>query len=66
VNIFEGMINNKVFLGGEIDYVITIGNKELQVKTHPDIDIRINHAAKIAVSPQKCFAILEREDEEMI
>ncbi len=62
-NVFEGTVSNKVFLGDEIDYVVTVGNTALQVKTHPDVDIKTDAATKIAVSPQKCFVILDRESE---
>ena len=56
-NAWEGTVYQKVFLGESVDFVVTIGDHQLQCKAHPSLRTRVEEAIYLRMDPEKCVAL---------
>jgi len=56
-NAWEGTVHQKVFLGESVDFVVTIGEHQLQCKAHPSLRTRVEEAIYLRMDPEKCVAL---------
>jgi iron(III) transport system ATP-binding protein len=56
-NAWEGTVYQKVFLGESVDFVVTVGEHQLQCKTHPSLRTRVEETIYLRADPKKCVAL---------
>jgi iron(III) transport system ATP-binding protein len=56
-NAWQGTVYQKVFLGESVDFVVTIGDYQLQCKAHPTLRTRVDEAIYLRMDPEKCVAL---------
>ena len=56
-NTWEGIVYQKVFLGESVDFVVTIGDYQLQSKAHPTLRTRVEESIYLRMDPEKCVAL---------
>src|SRR5580765_4685944 len=56
-NAWEGTVYQKVFLGESVDFVVTVGEHQLQCKTHPSLRTRVEETIYLRMDPEKCVAL---------
>jgi len=56
-NTWEGTVYQKVFLGESVDFVVTIGDYQLQSKAHPTLRTRVEESIYLRMDPEKCVAL---------
>jgi len=59
VNIFRGIVVQKVFLGDFIDFQIKVGGYLLLARGHPSLCADVGGAINIRMNPAKCVALPE-------
>ncbi|HET9822236.1 MAG TPA: ABC transporter ATP-binding protein [Burkholderiaceae bacterium] len=57
VNVIEGVIDQKVFLGESLDWQVRVGSRNVQSRTHPTIYTHIGEPIWGRIDPLKCVAI---------
>jgi iron(III) transport system ATP-binding protein len=56
-NVIEGVVDQKVFLGESLDWVVKVGPRTMLSRTHPTIYTRIGEKVWAHVDPAKCVAM---------
>ena len=56
-NVWEGTVYQKIFLGESVDFVVTVGEHQLQCKAHPSLRTRVDEAIYLRADPEKCVAL---------
>jgi iron(III) transport system ATP-binding protein len=56
-NLWEGTVYQKIFLGESVDFVVTIGEHQLQCKAHPSLRTRVDEPIYLRMDPEKCVAL---------
>ena len=56
-NVWEGKIDQKVFLGEAADWQVAIGERRLQSRVHPSLRIRTGEQVYVRIDPEKCVAL---------
>ena len=56
-NVIVGAVDQKVFLGESLDWVVKVGNRTLLSRTHPTIYTRIGEKVWAHIDPAKCVAM---------
>jgi iron(III) transport system ATP-binding protein len=56
-NVWEGTVYQKIFLGESVDFVVTVGEHQLQCKAHPSLRTRVEEAIYLRADPEKCVAL---------
>jgi iron(III) transport system ATP-binding protein len=56
-NVWEGTVYQKIFLGESVDFVVTVGERRLQCKTHPSLRTRVDETVFLKMDPEKCVAL---------
>ncbi len=56
-NVVEGVVDQKVFLGESLDWVIKSGNRTLLARTHPTIYTRVGEKVWAHIDAAKCVAM---------
>jgi len=56
-NVWEGTVYQKVFLGESVDFVVTVGEHQLQCKAHPSLRTRVEETIYLSADPEKCVAL---------
>jgi iron(III) transport system ATP-binding protein len=56
-NVWEGRIDQKVFLGESADWQVAIGERRLQSRVHPSLRIRTGEQVYVRIDPEKCIAL---------
>jgi iron(III) transport system ATP-binding protein len=57
VNVWEGTVATKIFLGEYLDFQIKIKDKFLQARVHPSVKIHVNARVFITAEAEKCIAL---------
>jgi len=59
VNVFEGTVAFKVFLGEYLDLQIKVGNREVLARAHPSIKAPVGEKVYLSLDPAKCICIVD-------
>jgi iron(III) transport system ATP-binding protein len=57
VNVIEGIIDFKVFLGEYMDYQIKVGERQVLARAHPSFNVPVGTRAYLRMNPEKCICI---------
>jgi iron(III) transport system ATP-binding protein len=53
-NVWQGIVEQKVFLGEAIDFRVTIGSRSLLSRQHPTLRTPVGGAIFVHINPEKC------------
>jgi iron(III) transport system ATP-binding protein len=53
-NVWQGTVEQKVFLGEAIDFRVTVGSRSLLSRQHPTLRTPVGGAIYVRVNPEKC------------
>ena len=56
-NVWEGRVEQKVFLGEAIDFRVTVGTRTLLSRRHPTLRTKVGEPIFVQLNPQKCVAL---------
>jgi iron(III) transport system ATP-binding protein len=56
-NVWEGLVDQKVFLGECVDFQVTLGERTLMSRRHPSLRTPIGHSIFVQLPPEKCVAL---------
>jgi len=56
-NVWEGRVDQKVFLGEVVDFQVKLGNRTLLSRQHPSLRTPIGNPIFIQLDPEKCVAL---------
>ncbi|HET6264800.1 MAG TPA: ABC transporter ATP-binding protein [Usitatibacter sp.] len=56
-NVWEGRVDQKVFLGEVLDYQVKLGDRTLLSRQHPSLRTPVGNAIFIQLDPEKCIAL---------
>ena len=56
-NGFAGKVENRIFLGEMIDYLIRAGSDEIRVRARPEWDFSIGQQVSVELPPEKCLGL---------
>ena len=56
-NVWEGVVDQKVFLGEVVDLQVKLGPRTLLSRQHPSLRSRVGDAIFIQLDPEKCVAL---------
>ena len=56
-NVWQGTIDQKVFLGESADWQIAIGERRLQSRVHPSLRTKAGERIYLRIDPEKCVAL---------
>jgi iron(III) transport system ATP-binding protein len=57
VNVWEALVDQKVFLGEVVDFQVKLGNRMLLSRQHPSLRTPIGHPIYVKLDPEKCVAL---------
>jgi len=53
-NVWQGTVEQKVFLGEAIDFRVTVGSRSLLSRQHPTLRTPVGGAIFVHINPEKC------------
>jgi len=56
-NVWEALVDQKVFLGECVDFQVKLGDRMLMSRRHPSLRTPIGHAIFVQLPPDKCVAL---------
>jgi iron(III) transport system ATP-binding protein len=56
-NVWEGTVDQKVFLGETVDFQVLIGGRRLQSRAHPSLRTRVGEPIYVRIDAEKCVAL---------
>jgi iron(III) transport system ATP-binding protein len=56
-NVWEGTVDQKVFLGESIDFQVAVGERRLQSRGHPSLRTRVGEKIYLRMDAEKCVAL---------
>jgi iron(III) transport system ATP-binding protein len=56
-NVWQGRVDQKVFLGETADWQVAIGERRLQSRVHPSLRTRVGEPIYVRIDPEKCVAL---------
>src|SRR4051812_16065044 len=56
-NVWQGTVDQKVFLGETADFQVAIGERRLQSRVHPSLRTRVGEPIFVRIDPEKCVAL---------
>jgi len=56
-NVWEGIVDQKVFLGEAVDFQVKIHDRALQSRAHPSLRTRVGEPICLRIDPEKCVAL---------
>ena len=56
-NVWQGTVDQKVFLGETVDFQVAIGERRLQSRVHPSLRTRVGEPIYVRIDPEKCVAL---------
>jgi len=57
INVCEGTVHAKVFLGEYLDFQVAVGDRLLLVRVHPSVKTPVGQKTYLQMLPEKCIAI---------
>ena len=56
-NVWQGTVDQKVFLGEFADFQVAVGEHRLQSRVHPSLRTRVGEPIFVRIDPEKCVAL---------
>jgi iron(III) transport system ATP-binding protein len=56
-NVWEGRVEQKVFLGEAVDFQVTVGGRTLLSRQHPTLRTKVGEAIFVHLDPDKCVVL---------
>ncbi|HUQ75142.1 MAG TPA: ABC transporter ATP-binding protein [Burkholderiales bacterium] len=56
-NVYQGTVDQKVFLGESVDFQVRLGSRALQSRAHPSLRTPVGQAIFVRIDPEKCVAL---------
>ena len=56
-NVWEGRVDQKVFLGESVDFQVKVGTRTLLSRRHPTLRTKVGDAIFLQLSPEKCVVL---------
>jgi iron(III) transport system ATP-binding protein len=56
-NVWEGRVDQKVFLGEAVDFQVKVGARTLLSRRHPTLRTKVGDAIYVQLNPEKCIAL---------
>jgi iron(III) transport system ATP-binding protein len=56
-NVWEGTVDQKVFLGEAVDFQVKVRSRALQSRAHPSLRTRVGEPIYVRMNPEKCVAL---------
>jgi len=56
-NVWQGTVDQKVFLGESVDFQVAVGERRLQSRGHPSLRTRVGETIYLRMDPEKCVAL---------
>jgi iron(III) transport system ATP-binding protein len=56
-NVWEGRVEQKVFLGEAVDFQVTVGARTLLSRQHPTLRTKVGEAIFVQLDPEKCVVL---------
>jgi iron(III) transport system ATP-binding protein len=56
-NVWQGRVDQKVFLGEALDFRVTVGSRTLLSRRHPRLRTPVGHQIFVQLNPEKCVAL---------
>jgi iron(III) transport system ATP-binding protein len=56
-NVYEGRVDQKVFLGETVDFQVRLGARSVQSRAHPSLRTPTGNAIYVRIDPEKCVAL---------
>jgi iron(III) transport system ATP-binding protein len=56
-NVWEGHVDQKVFLGEAVDFQVKVGARTLLSRRHPTLRTKVGDAIFVQLNPEKCVAL---------
>ena len=56
-NVWQGVVDQKVFLGEVLDFQVKLGSRVLLSRVHPSLRTPIGHPIYVQLDPEKCVAL---------
>ncbi len=56
-NVWEGTVDQKVFLGETVDFQVVINGRRLQSRAHPSLRTRVGEPIYVRIDAEKCVAL---------
>jgi iron(III) transport system ATP-binding protein len=56
-NVWEGRVDQKIFLGESVDFQVKLGNRMLMSRRHPSLRTPIGNSIFVHLNPEKCVAL---------
>jgi iron(III) transport system ATP-binding protein len=56
-NVWEGQVDQKVFLGESVDFQVKVGTRTLLSRRHPTLRTKVGDAIFVQLNPEKCVVL---------
>ena len=56
-NVWQGTVDQKVFLGESVDFQVMVGERRVQSRAHPSLRTPVGDPIYLRVEPEKCVAL---------
>jgi iron(III) transport system ATP-binding protein len=56
-NVYQGTVDQKVFLGETVDFQVRLGSRSVQSRAHPSLRTPVGHSIYVRIDPEKCVAL---------
>ena len=56
-NVWEGRVDQKVFLGEAVDFQVKVGTRTLLSRRHPTLRTKVGDAIFVQLNPEKCVVV---------
>jgi iron(III) transport system ATP-binding protein len=56
-NVYQGTVDQKVFLGETVDFQVRLGSRALQSRAHPSLRTPTGNTIYVRIDPEKCVAL---------
>jgi iron(III) transport system ATP-binding protein len=56
-NVWEGQVDQKVFLGEAVDFQVKVGTRTLLSRRHPMLRTKVGDAIFVQLNPEKCVVL---------
>ena len=57
VNVWQGRVDQKVFLGEAVDFQVSVGTRTMLSRRHPTLRTRVGEPIFVQVNPDKCVVL---------
>jgi iron(III) transport system ATP-binding protein len=56
-NVYQGIVDQKVFLGEAVDFQVRLGKRSVQSRAHPSLRTPTGNSIYVRIDPDKCVAL---------